>query len=72
VYFLWYHQTPEHAIQEKYCLLLGTCSVTFTGTINRVAHHLEPQQEEQAAKPVTEDDRKNLKAISDTVSTAEN
>ena len=44
----------------------------FTGTINKLSFHLEPQQVKEAEKPVTEEDVKPLKAIGDSVSTEEN
>ena len=44
----------------------------FTGTIDELTFHLEPQQAKEAAKPVTEEDTRSMKAIGDSVSNEEN
>lgn len=42
----------------------------FTGTIDKLAFHLEPFPPEKTNKPVTEEDNKRLKTIADTVTTS--
>ena len=44
----------------------------FTGTINKLSFHLEPKEVAEATKPVTEEDGKRLKSISDSVTNEEN
>jgi arylsulfatase A-like enzyme len=44
----------------------------FTGTIHKLTFHLEPLQLKEANKPLKEEDRKQLEAISDSVAGVEN
>jgi|SRR5450631_930430 len=44
----------------------------FTGTINKLSFHLEPEPVKEAGKPLTEEDTKPLKSIGDSVSNEEN
>jgi arylsulfatase A-like enzyme len=44
----------------------------FTGNINKLSFHLEPEQVKEPTKPVTEEDVKPLKSIADSVSDEEN
>ena len=44
----------------------------LTGAINTLAFHLEQEQVKEAGKPLTEEDGKQFKAISGSVSNEEN
>jgi hypothetical protein len=44
----------------------------FTGEINKLSFHLEPDKEKDTPKPVTEEDVKPLKSMADSVSDEEN
>ncbi|HEY4965521.1 MAG TPA: hypothetical protein VII28_03940, partial [Puia sp.] len=48
------------------------CPFIFTGTINKLSFHLEPEPVKEAAKPLTEEDVKQTKAIADSVTSEEN